>query len=388
MKRTKYLGVVMALGALLMSGVGLTATAAQAATSFFQGFETDTAGWIDNGGTVARVASGDNGVAAATGSFYARLGLDPAPTTCASGGGDQPVYSGPFTRFGGYESTFPTGGYSTGVDVYLDVNYAITHPDTRFDWSSAINDPTGAFRRDFVFNVSSDPLGFVVDGGNNSTRCGANPNVSATAVHITSSGWYTFKHTFTGVSGGQLSVQMDLVDSSNAVVGTWTRSDPSDIIGSTVGGHRYGFFAQNEFAGLAIDNSRLAPLTPPPPSADLSVTKTDSPDPAHVGQKLTYTVAVTNNGPDQATGVILSDTLPKTTGFGSVSTTQGTCTRTKTGVMCNLGTLASGGTATVTIVVKPTQKGTITNTVTVAATSPTDPNTANNTASQSTVVKP
>jgi uncharacterized repeat protein (TIGR01451 family) len=95
------------------------------------------------------------------------------------------------------------------------------------------------------------------------------------------------------------------------------------------------------------------------------VTKTDSPDPAHVGQKLTYSVPVTNNGPEQATGVTLSDTLPKTTGFGSVSTTQGTCTRTKTGVTCNLGTLANGATATVTIVVKPTQKGAITNTVTV-----------------------
>jgi uncharacterized repeat protein (TIGR01451 family) len=123
--------------------------------------------------------------------------------------------------------------------------------------------------------------------------------------------------------------------------------------------------------------------------ADLSVSKTDSPDPAHVGQKLTYTVLVTNNGPDPATVVTLSDTLPKTAGFGSVTTTQGTCTRSKTGVKCSLGGLASGATATVTIVVKPTQKGTITNTVTAAAGSPTtDPNIANNTATQSTTVRP
>jgi len=33
------------------------------------------------------------------------------------------------------------------------------------------------------------------------------------------------------------------------------RSDPSDIIGTTVGGNRYGWFVQNEFDGLAIDNS-------------------------------------------------------------------------------------------------------------------------------------
>jgi hypothetical protein len=39
---------------------------------------------------------------------------------------------------------------------------------------------------------------------------------------------------------------------------TWTLSDPSDVIGTTVGGNQYGWFAQNEFpAGLAFDNSTL-----------------------------------------------------------------------------------------------------------------------------------
>jgi uncharacterized repeat protein (TIGR01451 family) len=390
---TKH-GVSWAIGALLVSGLlGFTAVGALAATSFFNGFEIDTAGWLDNGGTISRVASGDtsttyaSGVAAATGGAYARLGLDPAPSTCQSGAGDQLVYSGPFTRFGGYESTFPTGGYTTGVDVYLDVAYATTNLDTRFDWSSAINDPSGNFRRDFVFNASANLLGFVIDGGNNSTRCGANPNVSGTAVQITQSGWYTFKHTFTD-QAGVLSVTMQLIDSNNTVVGTWTRSDPSDVIGTTVGGHRYGLFV-NEFDGLAIDNSRLAPLTPPPPSADLSVTKSGSPAIGHVGQKLTYTIPVTNNGPDTANTVTLTDTLPKTTGFGSASATNGgTCTRSKMTVTCTWTTLANGSTGTATIVVKPTQKGTITNTVTVSAASPTDPDTTNNTATATTTVKP
>src|SRR5580765_8256919 len=42
---------------------------------------------------------------------------------------------------------------------------------------------------------------------------------------------------------------------SNAAIGTWVRSDPSDLIGTTVGRNRYGWFVQNEFDGLAIDNS-------------------------------------------------------------------------------------------------------------------------------------
>ena len=43
------------------------------------------------------------------------------------------------------------------------------------------------------------------------------------------------------------------------------------------------------------------------PAADLSVTKTDSPDPVRSGGNLTYTITVTNNGPDAATGVTMTD---------------------------------------------------------------------------------
>jgi uncharacterized repeat protein (TIGR01451 family) len=125
-------------------------------------------------------------------------------------------------------------------------------------------------------------------------------------------------------------------------------------------------------------------------AADLAVTKSDSPDPVHVGQVLTYTVRVTNNGPQTATGVSLTDNLPKNAGFGSVTTTHGTCTAkpAKRLVTCNLGTLAAGATATITITVKPTSKGTITNTAEAKATSPADPNTTNNKAVATTSVLP
>ena len=261
----RRLGVILALGALVV----LTATGAQAATSFFNGFEADTAGWFPaSGETITRVASLDtsttyaSGVAASTGGYYARLGKDTTPGSCVNGGGTQPIYYGSFTRFGGYESAFPTGGYSTAVDIYLDVPYATANLDTRFDWSSAINMPDGSFRRDFVFNVSTDTSGFVIAGGNNSTRCGADPASGNTPVHVTASGWYTFKHTFTN-QAGVLSVSLQLINKSTSnTVGTWVLSDSSDVIGTTVGGHRYGWFVQNEFDGLAIDNSTLSGLAP------------------------------------------------------------------------------------------------------------------------------
>ncbi|MBA2373518.1 MAG: DUF11 domain-containing protein, partial [Chloroflexi bacterium] len=124
-------------------------------------------------------------------------------------------------------------------------------------------------------------------------------------------------------------------------------------------------------------------------AADLAVTIADAPDPATLGQPLRYTIVVTNNGPSSAIGVTLTDTLPKNAGFSSASTTQGTCASkpVKRTVTCSLGTIASGASVTVMIEVKPTAKGTATNTVTVTATSPTDPSTVNNTATATTTVK-
>jgi uncharacterized repeat protein (TIGR01451 family) len=138
------------------------------------------------------------------------------------------------------------------------------------------------------------------------------------------------------------------------------------------------------------DATRSFDLNLVPQVADLEVVKTDFPDPVHVGQNLTYTIKVTNKGPLAAFGVTLTDNLPKNAGFGSVSTSQGTCSikPAKRLVTCNLGNLAAGATATVTIVVKPTSKGTISNTAQATAVSPPDPNAANNKDTEATTVLP
>jgi uncharacterized repeat protein (TIGR01451 family) len=111
--------------------------------------------------------------------------------------------------------------------------------------------------------------------------------------------------------------------------------------------------------------------------ADLSVTKTDSPDPVSAGQNLTYTVTVHNSGPFAAPAVSLRDTLPSNVTLVSATPSQGgPCTGT---VTCALGTIAKDADATVTIVVKPTAVGTITNTAT-ASSATLELNASNNTA--------
>jgi uncharacterized repeat protein (TIGR01451 family) len=116
---------------------------------------------------------------------------------------------------------------------------------------------------------------------------------------------------------------------------------------------------------------------------DLAVTKIDSKDPAAVGRPLTYTITVTNNGPGLAAGVTLTDTLPATVTLLSALPSQGSCSGTAP-VTCSLGQIASGGSATVSITVRPNQAGLVTNTATVTAN--TDTNPANNTDTEQTAI--
>jgi len=143
--------------------------------------------------------------------------------------------------------------------------------DTRFDFSSAINDPAGGFLRDFVFNAgfydSGDTTGpgagtdrFVISAGNNTNRDSSFPkNSGHDPVAISTSGWYTFQDNFFD-NAGALSVLMSILDSDGNLVYSWLLGgDPI----SGVGGNRYGWFVNNEFTFLAIDNASLT-TTPLP----------------------------------------------------------------------------------------------------------------------------
>src|SRR5262245_3408527 len=223
------------------------------AAGFFQGFEVDTSGWVPFGDdSVERVASGIDGIASQAGGFHARVtgGPTASPTT---------PNSSAFTRWGGYTDTFPAGGYTTSIGIYLDMGTSANN-DTRFDFSSAVSTPEGKYRRDFIFNggfyKDADVTGserLVISASNNSVGWPNNP--ARNPLTITASGWYTFQHRFYDAGGGQLAVDLSVTNSGGTVLRTWTLSDPSDIIGSTVGGNNYGWFANNQFSSLAIDNS-------------------------------------------------------------------------------------------------------------------------------------
>jgi hypothetical protein len=238
---------------LVAAGLILTAVTVVFA-AFFQSFETDTAGWFG----ATRVPSGTHSVVTKPpGAFHAE---------------DLNFNVSTFTQWGGYGRTFPPGGYTTSVDIYLDISppydsLVTPYPnDTRFDWSSAVNTPLCAHRRDFVFNAGfytdADTTGvvprFVISASNNATRSGAFPkNPGRMPYTITVEGWYTFEHRFRDDGVGVLAVDLTIKNALGLPLMMWTLSDPSDVIGSTVGGNRYGWFVINEFPFLAFDTSAL-----------------------------------------------------------------------------------------------------------------------------------
>lgn len=105
----------------------------------------------------------------------------------------------------------------------------------------------------------------------------------------------------------------------------------------------------------------LATYTPQPPNtdlADLVVTVSDTPDAVVASNNLTYTVNVTNNGPQTANEVMLKDSLAPEAKFVSVAANQGTCREVDGSVLCSLDSMAANTSAAITIVVTPNDGGT------------------------------
>ena len=134
------------------------------------------------------------------------------------------------------------------------------------------------------------------------------------------------------------------------------------------------------------------------------MSQNDSPEPVTVGNNLTYTVTVTNNSPvNAADNVVLTDNLPAGVTVVSANSSQGTVTVNPAGtgnlprtaqqvtpvspsaITANLGTILPNSSVVTTIVVTPRAAGLINNNVSVS-TSSSDPNLANNSASETTAV--
>jgi len=114
-------------------------------------------------------------------------------------------------------------------------------------------------------------------------------------------------------------------------------------------------------ADPVASNNTAVVITSVVPLADLAVSQSAFPSPVWLGDNVTYTAVITNNGPSAATSVIFRDTFPTSTTLISATPSQGSCSNQAGTITCNLGQLNSASIATVTVIVQPNSIGTITN---------------------------
>ncbi|MGA9876623.1 MAG: DUF11 domain-containing protein [Solirubrobacteraceae bacterium] len=137
-----------------------------------------------------------------------------------------------------------------------------------------------------------------------------------------------------------------------------------------------------------LSNNAAEADTPVPPAADLAIQKTASLATVPAGGQVSYTLLVKNNGPNEATNVVVLDPLPAGLEIVSALPSQGECT-TGNGVICKLGVIADGGGAQILVTanVAASAAGKIDNTAVVAG-GQVDPDPSNNTSSTSIEVTP
>ena len=162
-----------------------------------------------------------------------------------------------------------------------------------------------------------------------------------------------------------IAVSRPLFDSSAQPGNLWTNT--ATVRSQTIGD-----------ANLANNSSSVTVQVDP--VADVTVVNTVTPTTTLAGTQATYVLTVSNNGPSTAQNVNLTDvfTIPAgTMTFISATPSIGTCGAYNTGTRtfsCSLGAMASGSTATVTVVVRPDymvappSPRTISNTATVSTT--------------------
>ena len=127
--------------------------------------------------------------------------------------------------------------------------------------------------------------------------------------------------------------------------------------------------------------------------ADLAITKSDGIATIHPGDPLTYTIQVTNNGPQAATGATVTDTLPaalKSVSWTCAGANGGTCgTASGTGNINHLVNLPVSASATFTVsaTLDLAATGTLTNTASVTPPGGlTDPLPGNNSATDTDTI--
>ncbi len=410
----------------ILNGLSLTGATFDGLTFDALTFRGDAAGYgnftvsIDGPGSYARLAflnavfDGEN--AADRGAIFANqgwTGFTLSGNTFVNFANSEPADLG-----GGYTSNYSlvfmeaqngTGsGFSATGNVFQDVRHI--NALEAFRWANVAisgNVVTGARGRLLVWSYADTPLGNVIIENNNITVSGWSAAYPATGIGV----YYvngTVNIAGNAVSGASTCLNVNgvanLAVTNNTLnscaaramlfgdteVAPATASITANTFSDSPVGveNRATTFELNACANTFVNvaNQQFSNPGPfAPCGADLAVSKTGPADVLY-DEEIAYTITVTNNGPQAATAVTLTDTLPQ--GVLFVNVNGATCTHTSGVITCALGDLANQASVTIQVVVQAKIEGVVVNTATVASRTP-DLDPADNTASaETTIVKP
>jgi len=283
---TVVLAATLSLGVVALSASVAGAKAAPSIKNYSNKLSGNTNGWCTfaegcNGqpggyGTIdiVKPSFSNNGGYAAKApapvgqSKYARVSGAPANgsitqsgTGCSQPGSEN--CAGPYVLYGGTGSyaVFPANGFTSSIKIYIDTAWAAANPGQVFDSDVSLNDKTGNYLVDNIYNLCSTATGWAVSVSQNAGGCTTGPTV------LTTSGWYTFQEVFTPLNGVVYVTYHVLnasgtpvFNESNQVIVTLPNTNqavPAPV--SATGGPNYYWLPDEDVLGL--------------PVADISLTK-------------------------------------------------------------------------------------------------------------------
>ena len=317
-------------------------------------------------------------------------------TINASSTGD-PARSGSWTIPAGHtpaQAGFPHT--ITGIPAHAECTVS-EHPDgsnsaadvvATFDPSRTVEIPPGGeatvhVTDDFTHNPGKLIVDKSINGAAASHRDAITVHASCTGDPSRSGSWTIpagqtpaqagFPHTITGIPAHAICTVSEHPDGSNSAAHVVATFDPSRSVEIPPGG---------EATVHVTDDFTLHPQ-----EADLGITKTSSVSSAAPGDQVTYTLVVTNHGPNDASDVTVSDPLHAGLTLISTMPSEGSCSGTQT-VHCSLGTLPVGGSVQILVVARLSSSftGSLRNVAHVTSSTP-DPDLTNNSDHNTIVVQ-
>ncbi len=260
-----------------------------------------------------------------------------------------------------------------GVTNTATVSSATTDPNGANDSASATTTVSGEAD---LGVIKTGPASAVAGGQVTYTitvdNAGPSQGASVSLADPTPAG-YTFASATAPCAGGFPCALGDMAPGATVAVDVTFDVDPS-----TTGDVTNTATVSSPTTDPNATNDSSSATTTIGADADLSIVKTVDNNAVQQGETVTYTLAVSNAGPSDATNVVITDNLPQ----GQVLVSTSGCFEDPSGApTCSIGTVAAGSTVAVTLTAQVQRAtGLQTNTASVDSDT-TDPVSANNTGS-------